>query len=31
MCFPDGEFLTGDSDILLGKLAVPGLDQPIPF
>ena len=31
MCFPDGEVLTGDSDILLGQLAVPGLDQPVPF
>jgi hypothetical protein len=28
MCFPDGEFLTGDADILLGELAVPGLDRP---
>jgi uncharacterized protein (DUF779 family) len=31
MCFPDGEFQTGDSDILLGKLAVPGVDKPIDF
>jgi uncharacterized protein (DUF779 family) len=31
MCYPDGEFITGDADILLGKLAVPGLDQPIDF
>src|ERR1022692_532254 len=31
MCFPDGEFLTGDADILLGELAVPGLDRPVPF
>jgi hypothetical protein len=29
MCFPDGEFLTGDADILLGELAVPGLDRPM--
>ena len=31
MCYPDGEFLTGDADILLGRLPVPGLDQPVPF
>ena len=31
MCYPNGEFITGDADILLGKLAVPGLDQPIDF
>jgi uncharacterized protein (DUF779 family) len=31
MCYPDGEFLTGDADILLGKLAVPGLEKPINF
>ena len=31
MCFPDGEFLTGDSDIQLGDLAVPGLARRVPF
>ena len=31
MCFPDGEFLTGDQDIQLGALAVPGLERPVPF
>ena len=31
MCFPDGEFLTGDADILLGELPVPGLERPVPF
>src|ERR1700678_3159739 len=31
MCFPDGEFLTGDSDIMLGELAVTGLDKAISF
>lgn len=30
MCYPDGEFLTGDSDILLGKLPVPGDSPPVP-
>ena len=31
MCYPDGEFLTGEADILLGQLPVPGLDRPVPF
>jgi hypothetical protein len=31
MCFPDGEFQTGEADILLGELPVPGLDRPVPF
>jgi uncharacterized protein (DUF779 family) len=31
MCYPDGEFITGDADILLGKLVVPGLEKPIDF
>ncbi len=31
MCYPDGDFITGDADILLGKLAVPGLEKPIDF
>src|ERR1700734_1972077 len=31
MCFPDGEFLTGDADVHLADLAVPGLDRPVPF
>ena len=26
MCYPVGDFLTGDADVLLGTLAVPGLD-----
>ncbi len=30
MCYPDGEFLTGDADILLGELAIEGID-PVPF
>jgi uncharacterized protein (DUF779 family) len=29
MCFPTGEFLTGDSDILLGELDL-GPDQRVP-
>jgi hypothetical protein len=27
----DGEFQTGDADVLLGDLPVPGLDRPVPF
>ncbi|AXI80561.1 DUF779 domain-containing protein [Peterkaempfera bronchialis] len=30
MCYPAGEFLTGDSDVHLGDLQVPGID-PVPF
>lgn len=26
MCYPVGEFLTGDADVLLGTLDIPGLD-----
>lgn len=26
MCYPVGDFLTGDADVLLGTLDVPGLD-----
>ena len=29
MCYPDGEFLTGESDVLLGELEV-GLDRTVP-
>jgi uncharacterized protein len=31
MCYPEGEFQTGEADILLGELPVPGLDRPVPF
>ncbi len=30
MCYPLGEFITGDSDVHLGDLAVEGLDAPVP-
>lgn len=30
MCYPAGEFLTGDADIMLGELVVEGVD-PVPF
>jgi hypothetical protein len=29
MCYPDGEFTTGDADVHLGDLDV-GLDRPVP-
>lgn len=29
MCYPDGEFRTGDSDVRLGDLDI-GLDRPVP-
>jgi uncharacterized protein (DUF779 family) len=31
MCYPDGDFLTGDADVHLGDLAVDGLDRAVPF
>jgi uncharacterized protein (DUF779 family) len=31
MCYPQGEFRTGGSDVLLAELAVSGIDQPITF
>ena len=29
MCYPLGEFLTGDADVLLGELDIAGLDRPV--
>lgn len=29
MCYPAGEFLTGDADVLLGRLVVDGV-EPVP-
>ena len=31
MCYPDGDFKVGGSDVHLGDLAVPGLAEPIGF
>ena len=31
MCYPDGDFLTGDADVHLGDLQVEGLDTPSGF
>jgi uncharacterized protein len=31
MCYPEGEFRTGNSDVLLAELAVAGLDRPVTF
>jgi uncharacterized protein (DUF779 family) len=30
MCYPSGEFRTGDADVHLGELRVDGLAQPVP-
>jgi uncharacterized protein (DUF779 family) len=30
MCFPAGEFRTGDADVRLGDLTVTGIGEPIP-
>ncbi|WP_069741701.1 DUF779 domain-containing protein [Streptomyces sp. EN23] len=31
MCYPAGEFRTGDSDVLLAELAVEGMSETVPF
>ena len=31
MCYPDGDFLTSEADVLLGELPVPGLARAVPF
>jgi hypothetical protein len=31
MCYPFGEFVTGDADILLGALVVDGIQDSVPF
>jgi uncharacterized protein (DUF779 family) len=31
MCYPDGEFRTGDSDVLLAELRVDGVDEAVGF
>ncbi|MFE4373072.1 DUF779 domain-containing protein [Streptomyces sp. NPDC056835] len=31
MCYPDGEFRTGGSDVLLQSLEVEGVAEPAPF
>ncbi|MFE3033190.1 DUF779 domain-containing protein [Streptomyces canus] len=31
MCFPEGEFRTGGSDVLLAELDVPGVGEPVTF
>jgi uncharacterized protein (DUF779 family) len=30
MCFPDGEFIIGGSDVRLGDLHVDGVAEPVP-
>lgn len=31
MCYPDGEFRTGSSDVLLARLGVAGVPEPVGF
>ncbi|MFE3521129.1 DUF779 domain-containing protein [Streptomyces sp. NPDC059161] len=31
MCYPEGEFRTGGSDVLLASLAVDGVNEHVPF
>ncbi|NGN68217.1 DUF779 domain-containing protein [Streptomyces sp. A7024] len=31
MCFPEGELVTGEGDVLVGELAVDGVDEPVGF
>jgi uncharacterized protein (DUF779 family) len=31
MCYPAGEFITGDADVLLAELAVGGVLDPVEF
>ena len=31
MCYPDGEFRTGASDVLLAELQVEGVPEPVTF
>ncbi|MDX2605139.1 DUF779 domain-containing protein [Streptomyces caniscabiei] len=31
MCYPDGEFRTGNSDVLLAELTVDGVDETVGF
>ncbi|MGX1886862.1 DUF779 domain-containing protein [Streptomyces sp. NPDC055287] len=31
MCYPDGEFRTGGSDVLLESLVVEGVEEAVPF
>lgn len=31
MCYEQGELRTGDSDVLLGRLEVDGVAEPVPF
>ncbi|MGW2784150.1 DUF779 domain-containing protein [Streptomyces populi] len=31
MCYPEGEFRTGGSDVLLAELEVEGVEEPVSF
>jgi uncharacterized protein (DUF779 family) len=30
MCYPQGEFITGTADVLLGDLVIDGVPEPVP-
>ncbi|WP_431842055.1 DUF779 domain-containing protein [Calidifontibacter indicus] len=31
MCYPDGDFIIGDVDVLLQRVEIDGVDEPVPF
>lgn len=31
MCYPDGDFIIGDVDVLLQEVEIDGVDKPVPF
>ena len=31
MCYPDGDFITSEADVLLGKLEIAGVERPVNF
>ncbi len=31
MCYPDGDFITSEADVLLGQLEIPDVERPVPF
>ncbi|HEY3881443.1 MAG TPA: DUF779 domain-containing protein [Trebonia sp.] len=31
MCYPNGDFITSEADVLVGKLEIAGLERPVDF
>ena len=31
MCYPDGDFITSEADVLLGQLEIPDVERPVSF